>query len=195
MHGANRLGGNGVANSTVFGAIAGDAMAGVGAGQRGCREPDARRDRRGGRGAASAPFAQSAAGDLEAMRERLYDVMWDDVGIVRDAAGLARSAGATSTSCDRALRRDRRCRTRTARFNLTWHDWLNLEEPDRREPRHRRRGGGARDSRGAHFRADFPECGALEHSAFTSIKDMSVSMKPVTFTRVKPGQTLLRNVA
>jgi succinate dehydrogenase/fumarate reductase flavoprotein subunit len=27
VHGANRLGGNGVANSTVFGAIAGDAMA------------------------------------------------------------------------------------------------------------------------------------------------------------------------
>ena len=27
VHGANRLGGNGVANSTVFGAVAGDAMA------------------------------------------------------------------------------------------------------------------------------------------------------------------------
>ena len=29
---------------------------------------------------------------LEAIRERLYDVMWDDVGIVRDGAGLARAA-------------------------------------------------------------------------------------------------------
>ena len=51
------------------------------------------------------------------------------------------------------------------------------------------------DSRGAHFRADFPECGPLERSAFTSITDMKVTMKPVAFTRVAPGQTLLRNVA
>ncbi len=34
MHGANRLGGNGVANSTVFGGIAGETMAGMGRGQR-----------------------------------------------------------------------------------------------------------------------------------------------------------------
>ena len=53
-----------------------------------------------------------------------------------------------------------------------------------------------RDSRGAHFRSDFPDTGALEHSAFTSIgADLRVSMKPVAFTRVQPGQSLLRNVA
>ena len=33
MHGANRLGGNGVANSTVFGGIAGETMAGLDRGQ------------------------------------------------------------------------------------------------------------------------------------------------------------------
>ena len=42
VHGANRLGGNGVANSTVFGGLAGDAMA---AALR--RRRDARRSRRG----------------------------------------------------------------------------------------------------------------------------------------------------
>jgi fumarate reductase flavoprotein subunit len=51
------------------------------------------------------------------------------------------------------------------------------------------------DSRGAHFRADFPECGPLEASAFTSITHGMVSMKPVAFTRVAPGETLLSNVA
>ena len=51
-----------------------------------------------------------------------------------------------------------------------------------------------RDSRGAHFRADFPECGPLETSAFTSITNGTVSMKPVAFTRVAPGETLLRGV-
>src|SRR5678816_4453770 len=40
VHGANRLGGNGVANSTVFGGIAGDAMAAALRGTRAFREPD-----------------------------------------------------------------------------------------------------------------------------------------------------------
>ena len=50
-HGANRLGGNGVANSTVFGGIAGDVMAayvrGVDALARAGRVCDRRRDRHG----------------------------------------------------------------------------------------------------------------------------------------------------
>src|SRR5215510_13048111 len=40
VHGANRLGGNGVANSTVFGGIAGDAMAKVQAGPLADVDPD-----------------------------------------------------------------------------------------------------------------------------------------------------------
>ena len=41
MHGANRLGGNGVANSTVFGGIAGETIAAWLAENRGASEPDA----------------------------------------------------------------------------------------------------------------------------------------------------------
>ena len=69
VHGANRLGGNGVANSTVFGAIAGDAMA-AGSQARASREPDpaaieaARRAasavRHGRPGAASSRCARSS---------------------------------------------------------------------------------------------------------------------------------------
>jgi fumarate reductase flavoprotein subunit len=40
VHGANRLGGNGVANSTVFGAIAGDSMAAWTSRHGAWREPD-----------------------------------------------------------------------------------------------------------------------------------------------------------
>ena len=40
MHGANRLGGNGVANSTVFGGIAGDVMPHWIAANPGHRTPD-----------------------------------------------------------------------------------------------------------------------------------------------------------
>ncbi|HWM43881.1 MAG TPA: FAD-binding protein [Burkholderiales bacterium] len=191
VHGANRLGGNGVANSTVFGAVAGDAMAAWVKGA-GYREPD--------RAAIAAavrfcegPFTRSASGNLESMREKLYDVMWEKVGIVRDAAGLL-EAQADLNALDRGLD-SYALPGRERAFNLTWHDWLNLKSLVAVSRAIAAAAAARRDSRGAHFRADFPECGALEHSAFSSIKDMSVSMKPVTFTRVKPGQTLLRNVA
>jgi len=52
------------------------------------------------------------------------------------------------------------------------------------------------ESRGAHFRDDFPGSGPLERSAYTSIRvdggRLEVAMKPVVFTRVKPGETLLK---
>src|SRR6202795_1117305 len=79
VHGANRLGGNGVANSTVFGAIAGDAMA-AWVGRAGSfRDPDARAveaaiER------AERPFHSGETSDLEAIREQLQTTMWDDAG-------------------------------------------------------------------------------------------------------------------
>ena len=88
-HGANRLGGNGVANSTVFGGIAGETHGGLGRRQsgaprarRGCAATPRWRARR-------LPFARKG-GDLNGLRERLLDAMWDDVGVMRDAAGLKR---------------------------------------------------------------------------------------------------------
>jgi fumarate reductase flavoprotein subunit len=192
VHGANRLGGNGVANSTVFGAVAGDVMA-AWVRQRGLGDPDA-----GAIEAAVAvcesPLGRKTPGSLEPIRERLYDLMWEKVGIIRDAKGLAEAGGelaALETELDRIGLPDH-----NRAFNLSWHDWMNLKSLVSVS---RAIGAAAlarRDSRGAHFRSDFPESGPLEHATFTSIgADLKVAMKPVAFTRVRPGQTLLRNVA
>src|SRR5438874_2379417 len=121
VHGANRLGGNGVANSTVFGGIAGETIAAWLAENRGASEPDAaaidsaiaQHER---------PFRQSA-GNLEAIRQRLYDCMWNDVGILRTGPGLQRAL-ATLGDLDGALNRTGVGDTDRA-YNLTWHDWLN----------------------------------------------------------------------
>ncbi|HZO03212.1 MAG TPA: FAD-binding protein [Burkholderiales bacterium] len=191
VHGANRLGGNGVANSTVFGAVAGDAMASW-VKNVALAEPD--------RAAIDAavqfcerPFARGAAGNLESIREKLYDLMWEKVGIERDAAGLLQ-AQADLNALERALDACSLPGGERA-FNLSWHDWLNLKSLIAVSRAIATAAVVRRDSRGAHFRSDFPECGPLEQSTFTSIKDGVVSMRPVAFTRVRPGQTLLRNVA
>ena len=191
VHGANRLGGNGVANSTVFGAVAGDSMA-AWVKDRVHLDPDpvaidaaiASCER---------PFDGRGASSLEPMREKLYDVMWEKVGIIRDAAGLL-EAQTDLNALDRALDGHSLPSAERA-FNLTWHDWLNLKSLVAVSRAIDAAAIARCDSRGAHFRSDFPASGPLEQSAYTSIRNGVVSMKPVAFTRVLPGETLLRHVA
>jgi len=197
VHGANRLGGNGVANSTVFGGIAGDAMARALREATSWREPDAdvlnaSLDR------ALLPLSRVRGDgvDLEAIRERLYATMWDDAGIVRDASGLARADAALDALGDELARYRLPDAARGLSFNLTWHDWLNLTNLVAVSRVVVRAAKARRNSRGAHFRADFPEAGNLDTSTYTRVRDdgcgaLSVDAMPVAFTRVRPGQSLI----
>jgi fumarate reductase flavoprotein subunit len=51
------------------------------------------------------------------------------------------------------------------------------------------------NSRGAHYREDFPEPGDLETSYFTAVRlqdtQLVIENRPVLFNRVKPGETIL----
>jgi fumarate reductase flavoprotein subunit len=191
VHGANRLGGNGVANSTVFGAVAGDAMADWVNG-RAQLEPD-RAAIEAAIATCERPFEGRASSTLEPIREQLYDVMWEKVGIIRDATGLLEAQTALN-ALDRALDGHSLASPERA-YNLTWHDWLNLKSLVAVSCAIAASAIARSDSRGAHFRSDFPACGSLEQSSFTSIRNGIVTMKPVAFTRVAPGETLLRHVA
>src|SRR5712671_1177190 len=86
VHGANRLGGNGVANSTVFGAVAGDSMAAWVAREGTFREADKTVVERAIQDCE--PKAAGVHGSLEPLREQLYEIMWEKVGIIRNEAGL-----------------------------------------------------------------------------------------------------------
>ena len=192
VHGANRLGGNGVANSTVFGAVAGDVMAGWVRG-RGFEAPDASALDEA-IAACEAPFGRKSTLGLEALRERLYDIMWQKVGIIRDRSGLE-SAAQELIELETALGAHGLPDHNRA-FNLSWHDWMNLKSLVGVSRSITAAALARRDSRGAHFRSDYPDTGSLEHSAFTSLRsDLRVAMKPVAFTRVRPGESLLRHVA
>ena len=189
VHGANRLGGNGVANSTVFGAVAGDTMAAWVRQHDALREPD--QDALVAAVERCEPRSGAAHGSLEPLRERLYGLMWDKVGIIRDRAGLE-AALAGLDALDEELAATGIADAERA-FNLSWHDWLNLRNLTQVSRVIAQAALAREDSRGAHFREDFPEPGALATSAYSSVRAGSgVSMKPVAFTRVKPGETLLR---
>jgi fumarate reductase flavoprotein subunit len=192
VHGANRLGGNGVANSTVFGGVAGDVM-----GERTVRtgalpEPD--------QSAIEIAYARAfaplgrRAGDLNAVREELYSIMWNDVGILRTGEGLAR--GTASLNALAAEIENCGVPDGNRHYNMTWMDRLNLENLILVSRAIAAAANFRRDSSGAHFREDYPQSAAAENAHFTSVLlsggRLTVSAKPVEFTVVQPGQTILR---
>lgn len=191
VHGANRLGGNGVANSTVFGGIAGEVMAHFVKTRHAHAPADAAMiDAEIAR--ANTAFSLRP-GDINALRERLLDAMWDYVGVVRSDADLHK--GLKEIDAIEAELLNTGIVDSGRAFNLTWQDWLNLRslcETSRVIALAALR---RCNSRGAHYRSDYPEPGTMETSTFTIAKaldgEIKVTDEPVRFTHVQPGQSLL----
>lgn len=190
VHGANRLGGNGVANSTVFGGIAGDVMAKWVVNQplvEYCMAEVAASIK-----AHEAPL-ERAPGDIELVRDALADVMWNDVGISRTNESLQR-ARAKLDELDRLLNQMGVGDLQRA-YNLTWQDWMNLRNLILVSKSVTEAAIARENSRGAHYREDFPEPGDLDTSYFTAVKlfndQLTIENRSVLFNRVKPGETIL----
>lgn len=195
VHGANRLGGNGVANSTVYGGIAGEAMARAVRSRASWAEPDeAALD--AGLARAERPFSlrrDGLGGDLGGLREQLWHTMWDDVGVLRTREGMERGLGrieshAAELGATGLADGDRA-------FNLTWHDWLNLESLIDVSRVIARAALAREDSRGAHFREDFPKTGDLDASRYVRVTGgehgLRLDTAPVEFSIVRPGESLI----
>ena len=196
VHGANRLGGNGVANSTVFGGIAGDTMAAWVPREGEIAPPDAAA-LDAVIAAAEAPFGRKPA-PLGSIRDRLAHLMWDKAGILRDAAGLAEAEAGLD-----ALRAELHATgvADGARgFNLSWADWLNLDSLILVSRAITAAAAAREESRGAHWREDFPHTRAdAEGLRFTvaTLEDdaLRLSWRDVAFSRLRPGESLLAAAA
>lgn len=193
VHGANRLGGNGVANSTVFGGIAGDTIGAWVPGAGPARDPD--------EDAIAAAVERclipltGSSGDLHGIATRLREMMWEDAGIIRDAEGLIRAQDSLA-ELDRELDATGIDGKELA-FNLTWHDWLNFKSLVLVSRAITAAAITRENSRGAHYRSDFPQAGDLDTSSFTRVRldggKMAVDTEPVRFTLVSPGESLLKD--
>jgi len=191
VHGANRLGGNGVANSTVYGAIAGDSMANFVRETSHWRDPDETVIDTG-IARAEYPFSQ-VPGDLYGLRDQLGQDMWDDVGISRTAEGIEK--GISNINQHRTTLNSMGVADGDRAFNLTWHDWINVQNLLDVSAIIAKAALSRQDSRGAHFREDFPEAGELESSTYTrvsgQIDELAIESMPVTFDMINPGESLL----
>jgi succinate dehydrogenase/fumarate reductase flavoprotein subunit len=153
LHGANRLGGNALSETVVFGTRAGLAAAAWAGNRRepGKRDSEARLTSfipEPARGASEATAAELLA--------RLRGVMWEDVGVLRNRADLERGRDAIAEIAAAAARTggvgepDEFQRILEVQLAAQAAS-LIVEAALRRE-----------ESRGAHFREDFPQSDAAQ---------------------------------
>jgi len=185
VHGANRLGGNGVGDSTVFGGIAGDVMAEWVAGRALPSVSAARAEEAVKR--LTAPLAVAGT-PVYPLLARLRSLMWERVGLIRDGTGL-----------ESALVEIEEIEARVGavavpggpEYNLAWQDWLNLQSMTTAARLIARSALERTESRGSHYRRDFPQSDPrwlVNVLAQAKDKEMSVRTEPVRFTRARPGE-------
>jgi succinate dehydrogenase/fumarate reductase flavoprotein subunit len=185
VHGANRLGGNGVAESTVFGGIAGDVMASFVVGRPAPRPAATGLDDVAR--ALTAPRGRAPGADLYALQRELRALMWDRAGLVRDASGLR--------DAQRDLERIAAGLARAgvpghAAFNVAWQDWINLTNQAEVARLIVASALERRESRGAHYRSDFPAPDGGTLYTVRARRDAGgprVWRAPVALTRLAPS--------
>jgi fumarate reductase flavoprotein subunit len=190
VHGANRLGGNGVANSTVFGGIAGDVMARWVVDQplQECNMTEVEASIQ----AHEAPFSKPH-GDIELIRDTLAQCMWDDVGISRTQEGLL--CARTQLEVLEQQLSEIGVAELDRQYSVTWQDWMNLKNLILTSRAVIEAAISRDNSRGAHYREDYPQPGSLDESYFTAVQlnsqGLQIENRPVQFTKVSPGETVM----
>ncbi|RSL33516.1 FAD-binding protein [Salibacterium salarium] len=153
VHGANRLGGNGVCDSTVFGARAGDAAASyVSNLTQDTNIPEAQvhsiiED-------IIAPFEREEGENPFHIRNDLKSLMWESVGLVRNAKDLEYAVDQLSVLEDRVNRVSVKG---SRKYNLTWQELLNVRNLVSVAKMVAGSALMRKESRGSHYREDYPE--------------------------------------
>ncbi len=189
VHGANRLGGNSLLDIVVFGKIAGeDASESVGEWEllpfkeSLVKEEEER---------IKSLFDGEGKENLAELRNQLSDAMSKGVGIFREEKGIKEAIEKVEEIRERAQKLKVYDRSSVFNTNLQQTlEFLNMVEVARTIAF------GAlerKESRGAHFRKDFPKRDDekfLKHSVIKRREDgeLSISWKPVVITKFKPEE-------
>jgi succinate dehydrogenase / fumarate reductase flavoprotein subunit/fumarate reductase flavoprotein subunit len=181
VHGANRLGGNGVAESTVFGCIAGDIISETLPERRSHSEAQIQTivDE------ALSPMTRSSGENVFAIRTEMRTLMWEKVGLVRNGAELISAIDELDALAGRL---NRASIGSYRNYNLEWNEYLNLRNFLLVSRLIAVSALARQDSRGSHFRTDFPRSDDEHFLNNVHIaRDFKVSFVPVRLDRMKPS--------
>jgi succinate dehydrogenase / fumarate reductase flavoprotein subunit len=194
LHGANRLGGNSLSDLIVFGKRAGEFAAAFA------------RDHAAGRiddesvaeaaSEALAPFDRGASGENPyAIQHELQGMMQDLVGIVRTEGEMQEALGRLAKLHDRAVQAGV---PGNREYNAGWHTALDLPNLLLISEAITRAGLERKESRGAHFRDDYP-AKSEEYGRFniviqkSSDGEMILSRQPISPLPAELAQVIKEN--
>jgi succinate dehydrogenase / fumarate reductase flavoprotein subunit len=180
LHGANRLGGNSLSDLIVFGKRAGEFAAGFAKEQGETRLDEAQIEAAAAR--ALAPFDRGAAGENPyAVQHDLQDMMQELVGIVRQESEMREAIERLRALRARA---DKAGITGHREYNSGWHTAIDLHNLLTVSEAIALAAVERKESRGAHFREDYPNKSA-EFAAFNFVVqkgsngEMTLSRVPI----------------
>jgi succinate dehydrogenase / fumarate reductase flavoprotein subunit/fumarate reductase flavoprotein subunit len=186
VHGGNRLGGNGVADSIVFGARAGDAMAPFVSGRTAAKVATSRVDEICRRWLE--PLERKTGPNPFTLRAELEHTMWLKAGVVRNGPDLQSAIPEIQGIREKILTANG---AGSAIYNGAWNEAINTENLACIAEMIAVSSLTRAESRGAHYRADFPEkdvkwlkniCMKPENG------QLKVWDTPVKFTRLTPPE-------
>ena len=184
VHGANRLGGNGVADSIVFGALAGEVMA-HSLPRTNPQQVSAAHIRERCQ-YWSEPLRRTEGEHPNALRREIENLMWEKVGLIRNGPDLQSAIHQLHTIGERAGQQAAGSETA---FNLAWNEALDVSNICLNAELVARGALLREESRGSHFRSDFPRPDpAWLRRIRLQQKDgrVEASFIPVTFPRLAP---------
>jgi len=184
VHGANRLGGNGIADSTVFGGIAGDTMADEVVSRE--LAPFDEKQVEETIKQAEAPLKREGL-DIYPLRDTLRLSNWEKLGIIREEKGLQEG---WQMILELKEKMEQVGIAGGRAYNIAWNDWLNMGNLLEASEMIGRSALERRESRGAHYRSDFPEKNDREYLKNFFLKrekrEMKIYNRPVILNRLKP---------
>jgi succinate dehydrogenase / fumarate reductase flavoprotein subunit len=190
VHGANRLGTNSLLEALVFGRRAGKKMLDV---VPGLKQADVNEESEleAARDEIAALYAGDGSEDLGAIREELKQTMTYQVGVYRCAEDMQQAQ--TKIAQLRERFRNVQVKDLGRNFNLNLLDSLELSNMLEYSELIVDGGLARQESRGAHFRTDFPtrdDVNWLQHTMAFRTDDggHELRYKPVTITRFQPEE-------
>ncbi|MDQ0920203.1 FAD-binding protein [Paenibacillus sp. V4I5] len=187
IHGSNRLGGNGVADSTVFGARAGDAAAEYVTTVKRQQVSESQVDQFVHQ--LIQPFKREKGENPFQLRKEVSDLMWEKVGLVRNGPNLK---AAIEKLAEYAERVNQISVAGVRDYNLAWHEVLNVKNIVQIGQMIAIASYSRTESRGSHYRTDCPVTDNVNWYKNIFIKQgqkgPETEIHPVEFTHVQPEE-------